>query len=184
MAVMKKGAVQRNGFDERLQRIQKGGVNTMGELQIGPRSEEDRKSRPTNTVRIKKKKKKEVNLGEGSNAVLVPTAFIIGGLSMFVGNAAAYHLFAEGGLARVEMPVPQVAEYLHLAPFVFAGLLALMFTWTFGFSNMLRKIAVLVGLGAVFWFEGDLIERFPGMYTNFYSEAYVADAPPPRLPKA
>lgn len=184
MGGMNIGQVQRDGFEERLMRIQKGGANTMGEIQIGPRDDNERSSKPSNTVRVKRKKAKNVNLGEGSNAVLVPTALIIGALSMFVGKAAAYHLFSEGGLATMEIPVPAVEPYLPYAPFVFAGFLALMFSWTFGFSNIMRKLAVVAGLAGVFWFEGDLIERFPGIYTNFYSEAYVAEAPPARFPAA
>ena len=51
---------QRKGFEDRLSRIKQGGANTMGEVQIGPRDETDsRKSKPTNTVRIKRKKPKK-----------------------------------------------------------------------------------------------------------------------------
>ena len=79
---------QRSGFEDRLSRIKKGGANTMGEVQIGPRDEANaRKSKQTNTVRLKRKKPKSVNIGEGSNLVLAPVAAAVGGLSMFVGQA-------------------------------------------------------------------------------------------------
>ncbi len=173
---------QRDAFDDRLNRIKKGAPNTMGELQIGPRDEvrAGQKSKTTNTVRMKRKKK-NVNIGEGSNWVLVPTAFVIGGLSMFVGQAAAYHFFG-GGLVPIEIPFEAIQPAIPYANFVFAGLLALLFTWTFGFTNKKRKFAVILGLAAVFYFEGDLADRYPGTYASMYSEAYVANAPEPKMP--
>ena len=174
---------QRDGFEDRLKRIKKGGVNTMGEVQIGPRDEVrtgKKASRPSNTVRMKRKKK-EVALGEGSNWVMVPVALFIGGLSMFVGGAAAYHFFG-GGLMPIEIPVAAVEPVIPYANFIFAGLLALIFSWTFGFTNKKRKFALLLGLGAVFFFEGDLIKRFPGTYASMYSKEYVANGPEPSMP--
>ena len=48
----------RDGFEDRLARIKKGGANTMGEIQVGPREEirAGSKTKPTNTVRVKRKK--------------------------------------------------------------------------------------------------------------------------------
>ena len=173
---------QRDAFDARLNRIKKGAPNTMGEIQIGPREEvrAGQKSKMTNTVRMKRKKK-NVPIGEGSNWVLVPTAFVIGGLSMFVGQAAAYHFFG-GGLAPIEIPLEAAQSVIPYANFIFAALLALLFTWTFGFTNKKRKLAVILGLVGVFYFEGDLAERYPETYTSMYSASYVANAPEPRMP--
>lgn len=173
---------QRSAFDERLKRINKGGSNTMGEVHIGPREEvrAGQKSKTTNTVRVKRKKK-NVNIGEGSNWVLVPTAFVIGWLSMFAGGAAAYHFFG-GGLMPLEIPVEAIQPAIPYANFIFAGLLALIFMWTFGFSNKKRKLALILGLAGAFYFEGDLIERYPNTYAAVYSEDYVANAPEPKAP--
>ena len=167
---------QKQGFEERLSRIKKGGANTMGEVHIGPRDEDRaKKGAAPNTVRLKRKKN-SVKLGEGSNSVLVPLAMILGALSMFVGQAAAFHLFQEGGLFPVQIPVAALQGVLPFAHFAFAGVLALMFAWTFGFSNLVRKLAVVAGLAAMFYFQADLIQKYPGIYANFFSEAYVAQA--------
>ena len=173
---------QRDAFDERLKRINKGAPNTMGEVHIGPREEvrAGQKSKTNNTIRVKRKKK-NVNIGEGSNTVLVPTAFVIGALSMFAGGAMAYHFFG-GGLMPIEIPVEAIQPAIPYADLIFAGLLALLFMWTFGFTNKKRKLALILGLAGVFYFEGDLIERYPNTYAAVYSEDYVASAPEPRAP--
>ena len=67
--------VQRQSFEDRLKRINSGGPNTMGEVHIGPRDEENaRKGKANNTVRVKKSKRKPVKVGQGSSAILVPLA--------------------------------------------------------------------------------------------------------------
>lgn len=163
-------------FEDRLNRINKGAANTMGEVHIGPRDEETaRAGKTTNTVRMKSRKKK-VKVGEGSNLVLVPVAIVIGGLSVFAGQAAAFHFFQDGGLMPVTLPeaIGMVEPYLIHAHLVIGGLLALIFTWTFGFNGTLRKLAVVAGFGAMLFGQAQMMEQFPGIYANFFSEAYVA----------
>ena len=164
-------------FEDRLNRINKGAANTMGEVHIGPRDEETARSgKSTNTVRLKSKKKK-VKVGEGSNLVIVPVAIVIGALSVFAGQTAAFHLFQDGGLMPVSVPeaVAMVEPYLIHAHLVIGGLLALIFTWTFGFNGMFRKLAVAAGFGAMLFGQVQIMERFPTVYANFFSEAYVAE---------
>ncbi|MEM9969976.1 MAG: hypothetical protein AAF762_02600 [Pseudomonadota bacterium] len=173
---------QRDAFDQRLNRIKKGAPNTMGEIEIGPREEvrAGKRSKRSSTVRMKRKEKK-VNLGEGSNWVMVPTAFVVGGFSMFVGGAAAYHLFG-GGLFPVEVQVAAIEPYLPYANIAIAALLGLFFTWSFGFTNKKRKVALALGLIGALYFEGDLIQRYAGSYAAMYSPDYVAAAPEPKWP--
>ncbi len=167
---------QKSTFEDRLARIQKGAPGTMGEVHIGPRDEAlAKEGQSTNTVRLKTKRKK-VKVGEGSNLVLVPVALFIGGLSIFAGRAVAYHLFGEGGLMPVTLPVAALEAYIPYTHLVIGALLALIFTWTFGFSNLVRKLAVVAGFAGMFYFEAQVIERFPGTYASFFSEAYVAAA--------
>ena len=167
---------QRKGFEDRLSRIKKGGANTMGEVQIGPRDEsESRKSKPTNTVRIKRKKSKHVNLGEGSNIVLAPIAAAVGGLSMFVGQAAEYHLFQPGGLFNISIPVEAIAMAVPYAHFIIAIALALSLSWAFGLTNLVRRMAMIAGLAAVTVWQTELVERYPGVYTGVFSEAFVQE---------
>jgi len=165
-------------FEDRLKRINKGAANTMGEVHIGPRDEKTpRNGKATNTVRLKAKTKK-VKIGEGSNWVLVPLAMVIGALSVFAGQAAAFHFFQDGGLMPVSLPeaIAMVEPYMIYAHLVIGGLLALIFTWTFGFNGMFRKLAVAAGFGAMLFGQVQVMERFPTIYANFFSEAYVAAA--------
>lgn len=169
--------VQRQSFEERLKRINAGAPNTMGEVQIGPRDErEAKKSKPSNTVRVKPRKKKNVRVGEGSNLVMLPLAVLIGALSVFAGRAAAFHMFAEGGLAPVEIPIEALVPYVGFAHLFFAGFLALAFTWTFALNGMLRKLAVVAGFAAMLFGEPQMIERFPDTFATFFSKDYVAQA--------
>lgn len=167
---------QRKGFEDRLSRIKKGGANTMGEVQIGPRDEvEAKKSRPTNTVRLKKKKARQVNIGEGSNLVFGIVAVFVGGLSMIVGQAVKYHLFEEGGLFPVTVPVEAVAAAVPYAHFIVAIMLALSLGWAFGLTNMIRRMAMFAGLAAAMVWQAELVQRYPGIYTAIFSESFVAD---------
>lgn len=167
---------QRKGFEDRLSRIRKGGANTMGEVQIGPRDEATaRTSRPTNTVRIKKKKQKNVNIGEGSNLVLAPIAAVIGGMSMFVGQVAEYHLFQPGGLFTISVPIDAVTAYLPYSHIIIAAILAFALSWAFSLTNLVRRMALVAGLAAVAVWQTDLIERYPGIYAGAFSESFVAE---------
>ena len=165
-------------FEDRLKRINKGAANTMGEVHIGPRDEEKARSgKATNTVRLKTKKK-NVKVGEGSNWVIVPVALVIGAMCAFAGQAAAFHFFQDGGLMPVTLPeaAAMVEPYLIFAHLAIGGLLALIFTWTFGFNGLFRKLAVVAGFGAMLYGHVLLVERFPAIHANFFSEAYVAAA--------
>ncbi|NND17189.1 MAG: hypothetical protein HKN98_01285 [Silicimonas sp.] len=167
---------QRSGFEDRLTRIKKGGANTMGEVQIGPRDESQRgKSRPSNTVRIKRKKRKNVKVGEGSNVVFGLVAVFVGGLSMVVGQATEFHLFQPDGLFTLTLPTDALAPVLPYVQFIIGGILALALGWAFGLTNTIRRIALILGLVAATVWHAQLVERYPGVYTAIFSEAYVAE---------
>ena len=173
--------VQRNnGFEDRLARIQKGGANTMGAVQIGPRDEKAAMNGTAdNTVTLKRKKNKKAELSDGNSSVLVPLAVLLGGVSMFVGQAAAYHLFQPGGLMPISVPVPALETYVPFAHLLFGSILALMFAYTFRLTKSLRAIALVGGMVAVVHFQAELIEQFPGLYAGLFSEEFVAAAPKP-----
>ncbi len=166
---------QRSGFEDRLSRIKKGGANTMGEVHIGPRDEERaRKGKADNVVRVKKKKnKKAATLGEGSTTVLAPVGILLGGLAMFVGQATDYQLFHDGGLMKMAPPVEAMTPYMQYAPFVFGGVLALMFAWTFRLTTMIRFSALMAGFVAAFIYQAEMVQAMPGMYKNFFSKEFV-----------
>ena len=174
---MARSNAQLTGFEDRLSRIKKGGANTMGEVHIGPRDEERaRTGKSGNVVRMKKKKPTKLSAGEGSTTVLAPVAVLLGGISMFVGQAADYQLFHEGGLLKMTPPVEVLTPYMQYAPFLFGGILALMFAWTFRLTSAIRFLALLGGFGAVFYYQADLVQKMPSMYANFFSVEFVEAA--------
>lgn len=168
---------QRDGFDRRLSKIRKGGANTMGEVHIGPRDEvrAGKKGESNNTVRMKRKKSaKSATIGEGSTPVLMVLGLLFGAMSMFVGQATAFHLFDAGGLMPLTLPeAAQVA--IPYASLIIGGTLAMMFAWTFRLTTALRMIAVAVGLYGMVYFHTDLVGKMPGLYTNFFTKEYVTD---------
>ena len=170
---------QREGFDKRISRIKKGGPNTMGEVHIGPVDEAQvygkKKGKPTNTVRVKKKRSKNVDLGSGSTLSLAVLAVFFGGLSMFVGQAMNFHFYDAGGL--LQMTPPAIVEpYVQYAPFVFGGLLALAFGWTFRLMRGIRFLALAGSFGAVFYYQSELIQAMPSLYAGFFSKEFVEAA--------
>ena len=52
---------------------------------------------------------------------------------------------------------------------------AILFAWSFGFTSLLRKLAVVAGFAGMFYYQPAVVERFPGTFTIFFSEAYVAE---------
>lgn len=169
---------QREGFDKRIQKIRKGGSNTMGEVHIGPVDEAQvygkKKGKATNTVRLKKKNQKKVDLTSGATGTLAMLALLFGGLSMFVGQAVAFHLYG-GGIMKLTPP-EFAADYIQYAPFVFGGLLALAFGWTFRLMRGIRFLALIGGFYAVHHFQAELIQTFPGTYAGFFSKGFVETA--------
>ena len=170
---------QRDGFDKRIQKIRKGGSNTMGEVHVGPVDEAQvygkKKSKATNRVRVKKKKAKNVDLNSGSTLTLSILAVFFGGMSMFVGQAMNFHFYDAGGLLQMTPPVGLEA-YIQYAPFLFGGLLALAFGWTFHLMRGIRFLALAGGFGAVFYYQSELIQKVPGLYAGFFSQEFVQAA--------
>ena len=172
---MSKG--QRSGFEDRLARIKKGGVNTMGEVQIGPREEVragKTKSKPANTVRMKKRKTGKKEIGRGSTTSLLLLAFLFGVLSMFVGQAAGYHFFG-GGLVPIDLTGTPAEPYLDQAHLILGGVLGFLFCWTFRLTSIVRVAAMVAGLAVMVQYHTDLVQQAPGVYTKFFSKAYVKE---------
>ena len=168
---------QRAGFEDRLSRIKKGGDNTMGEVHIGPREEvrAGDKKKSNNTVRMKKKTK-NVKIGQGSSISLIPLAFVFGAMSMFVGQAAGYHMFAETGLIQLDVSgFAMVEPYIPYAHFAIGGVLALLFAWTFRLMGGLRVFALIGGLVVMVHYQTEIVQKAPGLYQAFFSKAFVKE---------
>jgi len=177
MAFSKSKAKGGNGFEDRLARIHKGGANTMGEIQVGPREEirAGSKSKPTNTVRMKKKKTKKKEVGRASGVSLFILAFVFGAFSMFVGQVANFHMFLPGGLTPLDLSETAVAPYLPYANLIIGGVLALLFAWTFQLLTMMRVVATVAGLFVVLQYHTEMVEFAPGTHVKFFSKAYVKE---------
>lgn len=169
---------QKQSFEDRLARINTGSANTMGEVHVGPVDEETarnpKKTRP-NVVRVKPKKQKRVNTAGRGAILMLPLAVLIGGICMLAGQAGAFHLFADGGEFPVTIPFEQVEPYIQYANFAIAAILALLFSWAFGFKGILGKLAVIGGAAAFFYYQPQIIERYPDIFVAFFSEGYVAE---------
>ena len=168
---------QRSGFEDRLSRIKKGGANTMGEVHLGPREEvranQAAKSKPSNTVRLKRKNTRKKEIGRNTGLSLIILAFIFGGLSMFVGQAAAFHFFEDGGLVPLDLSGTPVAEYLPFAAYAIGGTLGLLFCWTFRLTSLLRLVAMVGGLFVMVEYHTEMVKALPSIYVSFFSEDYV-----------
>lgn len=177
MAFSKSKAKGGNGFEDRLARIHKGGANTMGEIQVGPREEirAGSKSKPSNTVRMKKKKMKKKEVGRASGMSLFLLAFVFGAFSMFVGQVANFHMFVPGGLTPINLTETAIAPYLPYANLIIGGVLALMFAWTFRLMTMMRIIATVAGLFVVVQYHTEMVEFAPGTHAKFFSKPYVKE---------
>lgn len=151
----------------------------MGEVHIGPVDEQQvygkKKGKPTNKVRMKKKRGTKVDLNSGATSTLFLLAILFGGLSMFVGQAVAYHLYGAGGIIQMAPPV-FAEDYISYAPFLFGGLLALAFGYTFHLFQGIRFIGLVGGFGSVFHYQTELIQMMPGTYAGFFSKAFVEAA--------
>lgn len=171
---------QRQSFEDRLARISQGAPNTMGDVHVGPVDEEaarGNRRRSANVVRVKPKKAKEAKTTSGAASILlIPVAALIGAISMIAGQAAAFHFFQDGGEFPLTLPeaASVIEPYLIYANFAIAAVLALIFSWAFGFSGFLGKLAVIGGAAAFFYYQPEIIERFPDVFTAFFSEGYVA----------
>ena len=79
----------------------------MGEVHLGPRDEvrakDAKRSKPSNTVRIKQKKQVKKEIGRNSGLTLIILAFVFGSLSMFVGQAALQFKHFTGKDAPIEL---------------------------------------------------------------------------------
>ena len=176
---MAKAQAQKTSFEERLARINSGGPNTMGEVHVGPVDEAvvyGKKSRSDNVVRVKgRKKKKDVDIGGRGAILMLPVAALIGAISMFAGEVAAFHLFTEGGMFPVSLPeqIAMVEPYIRFAAFAFAAILALIFAWTFQFKGLTGKIAVIAGAFAFLWYQPSLLAAYPDVFAAFFSEDYA-----------
>ena len=168
--------VQRQTFEERLNRIQVGGGENMaGELHAGPREKVRARSRKAAKTKARPKTrqiKASEDTGAGPNSIMLPLGIFLGALSVAVGRLTEFQLFAADGLGQIVPPVPELATVGY---FLFGGILALMFIWAFEMDSLIRRVAVVLGFVAGVMYEPMLIERIPDVYATLFSPGYVAE---------
>ena len=168
--------VQRSSFEERLGRIQEGGPNTLGQTLIGVAEPEKvtkaQKKRMAKQARANRAQKKKTSFF--SDVMMSPFAAAIGGISVLAGSMFGYHFLTPEGRFPIEDPNP----YLVLTGDIgLAVILVLILGWAFKLLGApLRRLALIAGMGAVMFGEHLIIDRYPDVFAQLYSEAYVASS--------
>ncbi|MEM1066146.1 MAG: hypothetical protein AAGJ74_11650 [Pseudomonadota bacterium] len=157
---------QRDIFMERLARIEKGGVNTVGTMHIGPAEIEG----DSGKVKVRRKRKPLSMAAVGRWFMMLVIAGIVGFTSMLSGRVAAFHMLN----ADVEMPWPpdHIALYADIS---IAFLLMTMFAWAFQWGS-LQRIVLMAGLLSVMLGEAAMMREAPFLFEAMYTPEYVAEA--------
>ncbi len=165
--------VQRQTFEERLNKIQVGGEAPTTETQPARREpvrKRERKAKSKPRPKTRQIKSSE-DTSTGPNAIMLPLAIFLGALSIAAGRLTEFQLFAADGLGRFTPPVPELAMY---GQYLIGGILALLFMWAFEMDSLIRRVALILGFTAMVLYEPLVIERFPDVYATFFSPGYVA----------
>lgn len=176
--------VQRDSFEERLGRIQEGGPNTLGQTLIGVAEPEKvtkaQRKRMAKRAKAQRAQKKKTSFF--SDVLMSPFAAAIGAVSVLAGSLFGYHFLTPEGRYPIEDPNP----YLVLTGDIgLAVLLALILGWAFKLLGApLRRLALIAGMGALMFGEHLIIERYPDVFAQLYSEGYVTDSQSPGIATA
>ena len=161
---------QKNGFNERLVRIAKGGENTTRHLYVGPVEE-------AVTGRKRRVKKVKAPRIAGSRTFfselfMLPFAFLAGAAAVLGGRVAAFHLVpTDEAAAALGVPAWTVT-YGWLASAAVLAILAMLF---FRLRGGGRFKLLFVGFASMVLFERLAIARAPEFFTPLYSEEHVVN---------
>lgn len=158
--------IQRQTFQARIKRIEKGGPNTMGHILIGPQDDTVGKTKKPKKVR------KGQSFGQRLSAAIadlfiMPISFALGGFAMLTGLVATVQFKAAG-------IIPAEAEGLQAQMIPYADvMIALIVGLTIGgllrLSKGQRKIALFVGIAAVFFGQDALMATYPDVFDRLMS---------------
>ncbi|MDU8945599.1 hypothetical protein [Ovoidimarina sediminis] len=161
MAVMAEG--QKQSFQDRIGRIEKGGANTMGTIYMGA-VEADGK-----TIQPKRRKRKGGGLIVG--LLMLPLAIVFGGIAMLGGRIGLFQLAAQPDLIAEEY-----AETIMAWGDLGIGLvLMFVFAVALKMGKGIRKYGLAAGFIAVMLGEPLLIQQAPELFVPAFSEEYVAE---------
>lgn len=155
---------QRQSFEDRIKRINKGGANTMGHLLVGSQDGSD--GPVAKPIKMRRGKSFGQRLGMAFvNLLLMPVSFVVGGAAMVVGMTVAFHL--------------ERADFL--SPDGFAGyselFIAVVFAIAFGGALRLfrgpRRLPLLLGVLAVFVLQDQLLQTYPEAFAALMSDETI-----------
>lgn len=165
---------QRQTFESRLKRINKGGANTAGTVVVGP---------PEDPKKAKRRSRKYRRPGNGflarlsaafGHLFLVPVSFALGAFAMLTGVVAAFHI---DRLALVDVSEASFFSAISAqSALIVAFLLALAFGWLFRLASGPRKIGLVAGLAAAFILQDSVIQTYPDVFARLMSDEITIDA--------
>lgn len=165
---------QRQGFQDRLRRIQDGGPNTIRQVHIGPSEEIRAKdARARTQAKLSQVKPKKLRTGSSSGDILMaPIAIAFGAFAVFIGRAAAFQFFSADGAYAFQFAGMPSTMFMD---FVIAAVLATLFAKCFQLNYGLRRAFLMTGFVAMMVGESFLLHKYPQVFTTFYSDTYVLD---------
>ncbi len=176
--------VQRASFEDRLNRIHKGGPNTMGEILVGAADDSVRSKKKRKTSKVKRKAQpKEIGISPMADIIFMPMAVLFGLIAMQAGRIGAFHLFTEAGA------YPLITDNYYVNLGGDAGLALVVATIFAIFFRMAatgpRRFGLLLGMVAMYFGEPYLMGFFPDIYAVVYPTPFVAETlidPPIQIP--
>lgn len=145
--------IQKDQFQGRLQRIKKGGPNTLGHVYVGPVEEGG-----TTTQR------------RHFGILATVAAFVFGVSAYFVGHLAQFHL--AGDLERLGAEALMVAE--TSGDLIVAGLLLFILIRVTRMRGVGPFLVGAMGLFAMMGLHAFSVQMAPELYSGLYSEGYVS----------
>lgn len=161
--------VQKKSFNERLDRIARGGENTNRHVHVGP-VEEDvaRGKRRARKARVPRSDRPRTFWSE---LFMLPFALLAGASAVLAGRVGAYHLVPDVTAAEtLGIPV-WTASYGWITG---AAVLALIAMLIFRLRGGGRFKALFVGFCGMVLFEHLVIAQVPDVFAPLYSEEHVA----------
>ena len=145
---------QKTSFHARIKRIHKGGPNTMGHILVG--SQDSSQGKPMKPIKLRRGPGFFGRLGLAFlDLALMPVSFALGGVAMILGIALIFQLELAGLVETAEegfWAYSEVCAALVLA-IALGGVLRL--------AKGPRKIALFLGVAAVYFLEPQLRAAYP-----------------------
>lgn len=165
---------QRTTFEARLKRIDKGGPNTAGTVIVGPQDDPKAAKRRARKYRRTENRLFARLLVAFGHLLLLPVSFLLGGLAMFTGIVAAFHIGRTGAVATGEDVL--TATLVSNLDLLLGLLLAIVFGYLFRLMIGPRKIGLAVGVAAAFLLQDSIMQSYPDVFARLMSDEITLNA--------